>query len=86
MQPHEIAADKYLTEIANLALSIHGTSQRVKDAILRAIDLRTDQRENQTVYMLWVDSRDIIGLALRKYREYFGDPHATTNYRLDTDL
>lgn len=72
MDTSATAIDKQLTMVANLALEIHQDQRRVKESIFRVIDKRTDQKEHRAIYAQWVDSKDVISMALEKYEQYFG--------------
>lgn len=66
------AIDRHLTLIAGIALEIHGSYKGVKLAIIRAVDRLGYAPENLAIYQEWFETRDVVKMALDKYRRYFG--------------
>lgn len=80
------AIDKHLTLIAGITLEIHGHNKEVKQALIRAVDRLGYSPEYLQVYQEWLESRDVVKMALNKYRRYFGahDEHEQTWFQSDS--
>lgn len=73
------AVDRHLTLVAGLALEVHGRYKEVKQALIRAVDKLGYSPEHLSVYQDWLESRDVVKMALEKYQHYFG-----ANYEHDS--
>ena len=79
------AIDRHLTLIAGIAFELNGSYKSVKLAIIRAVDRLGYSPDRAPIYQEWLDSRDVVKMALDKYRRYFGASYEQISLRHDPD-